>query len=527
MMLQSVLRRVGRRVLNTLLAKGHHAVVLPVLRGLLAVRPLRMLVGLDSRQSQTREVLGRVLAHLGRFQEAIAVFQEILVSEPRNTDALLALANCLSHAGDRKAALDVLERLLAIDPGNMQALSMKGQIHSVDGASANAIESFVNALQINPGNAAVWRMLGRLMLENDTTPASGTDKAFNRDRPWEAYKPAVLYDQLRRAHESCAGQLSQLRTSIAELRSSNLELAKLIVIQESQMGFLESYRIHLVYSHTQQYMRNLALFMQRFGEEPSYPKALAEMPEGLMSGFTMNGRVPVEQVYLNGVYPDRYADVSADVDVHVFSQMITQQLGCQPSPSFPPASAIPNPLATQSYTAIYGQTDAWFLRALEKDAVSNLRIAVYGSVNLFHETLCLMTGARPTTIRRRPIINRTQHLASMTTAEWEADPVSFDAAVAISCLEHEGLGMLGEPLDPDADLKAMERLKRIVNPGGLLFVAVPIGLDRVMFNSTRIYGHIRLPALFAGWSEIARYGCEDDLFESNGETQPVFVLRNQ
>lgn len=72
----------------------------------------------------------------------------------------------------------------------------------------------------------------------------------------------------------------------------------------------------------------------------------------------------------------------------------------------------------------------------------------------------------------------------------------------------------------------MRRLKRIVKPGGLLFVAVPIGTDCVMFNSTRVYGKVRLPVLFEGWTLLARYRCDEMLFESSGEVQPVFVLRN-
>ena len=51
------------------------------------------------------------------------------------------------------------------------------------------------------------------------------------------------------------------------------------------------------------------------------------------------------------------------------------------------------------------------------------------------------------------------------------------------------LSRYGDPLSANADLDSMQRLlKHHVNPGAMLFLAVPVGKDAVVFNAHRIYG---------------------------------------
>jgi len=52
-------------------------------------------------------------------------------------------------------------------------------------------------------------------------------------------------------------------------------------------------------------------------------------------------------------------------------------------------------------------------------------------------------------------------------------PESFDAAVAISSIEHIGLGHYGDPIDPDGDSKALANIWRWLKPGGWLYFDVP------------------------------------------------------
>ncbi len=73
----------------------------------------------------------------------------------------------------------------------------------------------------------------------------------------------------------------------------------------------------------------------------------------------------------------------------------------------------------------------------------------------------------------------------------------------------------------------MQAMKRMLRPGELLYLAIPIGTDLIYWNGKRIYGRIRLPLLLNGWRTVDRFGYHDGLLDSNGHVQPVFVLRNE
>jgi SAM-dependent methyltransferase len=53
------------------------------------------------------------------------------------------------------------------------------------------------------------------------------------------------------------------------------------------------------------------------------------------------------------------------------------------------------------------------------------------------------------------------------------EPESFDAVVAISSLEHIGLGWYGDPVDPEGDCRAVRRVAEWLKPGGLFYFDVP------------------------------------------------------
>ena len=70
-------------------------------------------------------------------------------------------------------------------------------------------------------------------------------------------------------------------------------------------------------------------------------------------------------------------------------------------------------------------------------------------------------------------------------------PFSNDSVHSISCMhvvEHIGLGRYGDKIDPDADLKAIRELIRVLAYGGNLLFVVPVGAEpKILFNAHRIY----------------------------------------
>jgi SAM-dependent methyltransferase len=79
-------------------------------------------------------------------------------------------------------------------------------------------------------------------------------------------------------------------------------------------------------------------------------------------------------------------------------------------------------------------------------------------------------------------------------------PFANDSVLSLSCMhtvEHVGLGRYGDSLDYDADLKAMNELKRVLIPGGHLLFVVPVGKAKIIFNAHRIYSYQQILEAFS------------------------------
>jgi len=77
---------------------------------------------------------------------------------------------------------------------------------------------------------------------------------------------------------------------------------------------------------------------------------------------------------------------------------------------------------------------------------------------------------------------------------------AFDAAVALSAVEHFGLEHYGlDTIDERLDLKALECLRELVKPGGLLVVTVPFGAQASVDGFQRVYDEDGLAELVRGW----------------------------
>lgn len=179
----------------------------------------------------------------------------------------------------------------------------------------------------------------------------------------------------------------------------------------------------------------------------------------------------------------------------------------------------------------YGITDGLLYKCLDKYDISNMSIAVIGTVVPFYECICLSCGARPLTIEYRKIISGNPLIRTTTVDEYWKAPEICDCAMSISSLEHDGLGRYGDCLDADGDIKSMQNIKKIVKKDGLLFLSIPIGKeDKLVWNAHRIYGDIRLPLLLEGWKLIDEFVfTKNDLLRVTCDwgQQPIFVLKNE
>jgi SAM-dependent methyltransferase len=106
---------------------------------------------------------------------------------------------------------------------------------------------------------------------------------------------------------------------------------------------------------------------------------------------------------------------------------------------------------------------------------------------------------------------------------------SVDFAYSYSSLEHDGLGRYGDPLNPYGDFESLARIRCLLRPGGILFLAIPVAPDTVVWNLHRIYGRYRLSLMLLGWKviEIVPESCDvdDPKLRGNYMCQPLMVLQ--
>jgi len=234
----------------------------------------------------------------------------------------------------------------------------------------------------------------------------------------------------------------------------------------------------------------------------SHHRPPADIPGALRDAFTLGGEIPVLKSYWN------------DVNSRPL-KWTPRSFGWSPAK------------AARKACRYYGETDTCLYEALERYGIRDREVVV-GSEMPWYECICSLYGARITTIEYRPIDCRISGLTVLTPEQYAREPKEFDVAVSISSLEHDGLGRYGDPINPRGDLEAMQKLKRLLKPDGLLLLAVPVGRDALVWNAHRIYGRKRLPLLLDGWETLAAFGFRDDLFDKplgDCESQPVFVLR--
>jgi hypothetical protein len=232
-----------------------------------------------------------------------------------------------------------------------------------------------------------------------------------------------------------------------------------------------------------------------------------EVPERLYSSYTMGGAVRVESWYFNESYSPDSPKFYAKEEIVRLSER-----------------------AMRHETNYYGKTDEWLYQALDKYSIKGLEVAVIGSATPWYEGICLCYGAKCTTIEYNKIVSDHPGITFMTVDEYKRQPKRFDAALSISSFEHDGLGRYGDPLNPNGDLEAMQSMKQILKSGGLLFLAVPVGKDKLVWNAHRIYGRRRLRLLLEGWKTLDTFGYHWlRLFRDTGRDgsyQPIFVLKN-
>jgi SAM-dependent methyltransferase len=73
-----------------------------------------------------------------------------------------------------------------------------------------------------------------------------------------------------------------------------------------------------------------------------------------------------------------------------------------------------------------------------------------------------------------------------------------DSLSCLHALEHFGLGRYGDPIDPMGSNTGLKQMAGLLQPGGVFYISVPIGVERVEFNAHRVFDPFKLVHLASG-----------------------------
>jgi len=72
-----------------------------------------------------------------------------------------------------------------------------------------------------------------------------------------------------------------------------------------------------------------------------------------------------------------------------------------------------------------------------------------------------------------------------------------DSLSCLHALEHFGLGRYGDPINPEGYIAGLINMSKIIISGGVFYLSVPVGIERVEFNAHRIFDPVKLVNLAA------------------------------
>lgn len=97
-----------------------------------------------------------------------------------------------------------------------------------------------------------------------------------------------------------------------------------------------------------------------------------------------------------------------------------------------------------------------------------------------------------------------------------------DSLSCLHALEHFGLGRYGDPIDAEGYRKGFAALSKMLAQGGILYLSLPIGRERVEFNGQRVFSIRRVAELYEADFELVAFSYVDDrgdLFENADVTE--------
>jgi len=101
-----------------------------------------------------------------------------------------------------------------------------------------------------------------------------------------------------------------------------------------------------------------------------------------------------------------------------------------------------------------------------------------------------------------------------------------DSLSCLHALEHFGLGRYGDPIKYDGYIDGLNNLSKILKKGGVLYLSVPMGPQRVEFNAHRVFSIDYLISILSDKFEMINFSYVDDHGDLHENVQVNAGLKN-
>jgi hypothetical protein len=245
------------------------------------------------------------------------------------------------------------------------------------------------------------------------------------------------------------------------------------------------------------------------------------IPNNLLSEFTLNNKIPVNYWYFN----DSDASNTILWDNNLLESFIKR---------FTFENILNNTFGYEQYpgAALYHVMTCYKYN----NNIKNKNIAVIGSQYPWIEAILVNAGAKSvTTVEYNVPICNHNIIKAISYDTFCNSNEKYDAIFSYSSIEHSGLGRYGDPLNPNGDIETMGFIYKALIDNGYCFLGIPIGKDCLVWNAHRIYGKERLELLYLNnfkeieWIGHSKESLLLDKKANNGtpeyNIQPIIVLQ--
>ncbi len=128
-------------------------------------RALQKLNNVPQKQAFHYELMGTILSHLGKMQDAETAYKKALEKDPKRLSSEMHLAELYVQTGREDEGIKTLDDLAKKDPKRTDVLALKGNVLQIQGKTKEAEDYYRKALQADPNIDLAANNLAYLLAE--------------------------------------------------------------------------------------------------------------------------------------------------------------------------------------------------------------------------------------------------------------------------------------------------------------------------------------------------------------------------